>query len=105
MQRYLEDLALWGFNLIVYGFDIHKYENIEDPAAQAMLARMDAIGRTAKQLGLDVGLGIAVNDGYAHSPEAMRADWTAGHDGYTHELAATIIWNSAPINPARKSCC
>ncbi len=30
IQRYTEDLALWGFNLIVFGFDIHKFESIHD---------------------------------------------------------------------------
>ena len=102
MQRYMEDLALWGFNLIVFGFDIHKFESIHDPAAQAMLGRMNVIGRTAKQLGLDIGMGIAVNDAYANSPEAMRADWTAGHDGYAHELAAHYHLELCPNKPGAK---
>jgi hypothetical protein len=102
MQHYMEDLALWGFNLIVFGFDIHKFESIQDPAAQAMLRRMNAIGRIAKSLGLDIGMGIAVNDGYANSPEAMRADWTAGHDGYIHELAAHYHLELCPNKPGAK---
>jgi hypothetical protein len=102
LQRYIEDLALWGFNLVVFGFDIHKFEGIEDPAAQAMLQRILAIGRTAKKLGLDTGLGIAVNDAYANSPVAMRADWTAGHDGYIHELAAHYHLELCPNKPDAK---
>jgi len=102
IQRYTEDLALWGFNLIVFGFDIHKFESIHDSAAQAMLQRMNLIGEAAKKLGLDVGLGIAANDAYANSPEAMRADWTAGHDGYTHELAAHYHLELCPNKPGAK---
>ena len=102
IQRYIEDLALWGFNLFVFGFDIHKFEGIHDPAAQAMLQRLILIAETAKRLGLDVGLGIAVNDGYANSPEAMRADWTAGHDGYTLELAAHYHLELCPNKPGAK---
>jgi len=102
MQRYLEDLALWGFNLIVFGFDIHKFESIQDPAAQALLGRMNVIARTTKKLGLDMGLGIAVNDAYANSPPAMRADWSAGHDGYTHELAAHYHQELCPNKPGAK---
>jgi hypothetical protein len=102
IQRYTEDLALWGFNLIVFGFDIHKFESLHDPAAQAMLQRMNLIGAAAKKLGLDVGLGIAVNDAYANSPETMRADWTAGHDGYTHELAAHYHLELCPNKPGAK---
>jgi hypothetical protein len=102
MQRYLEDLALWGFNLVVFGFDIHKFESIQDPAAQALLGRMNVIARTTKKLGLDIGLGIAVNDAYANSPPAMRADWSAGHDGYTHELAAHYHLELCPNKPGAK---
>ena len=102
IQRYVEDLALWGFNLFVFGFDIHKFESIHDPAAQAMLQRIILIGEAAKKLGLDVGLGNAVNDAYANSPEAMRADWTAGHDGYTLELAAHYHVELCPNKPGAK---
>jgi hypothetical protein len=93
---------LWGFNLIGFGFDIHKFESIHDPGAQAMLQRMNLIGEAAKKLDLDVGLGIAVNDAYANSPEAMRADWTAGHDGYAHELAAHYHLELCPNKPGAK---
>jgi hypothetical protein len=102
LQRYMEELALWGFNLVVFGFDIHKFQGIHDPAAQAMLQRINAIGGTAKSLGLEIGLGIAVNDAYANSPVAMRADWTAGHDGYIHELAAHYHLELCPNKPGAK---
>ena len=102
LQRYMEDLALWGFNLVVFDFDMHKFEGIQDPAAQALIKRMIVIGRTARNAGLDIGLGMAVNDAYANSPVALRADWTAGHDGYTHELGAHYHLELCPNKPGAK---
>ena len=103
VQRYMEDLALWGFNLIVFGLDPHKFASIDDPAAQVMLQRLNLIGEAAKKLGLDVGLGMAVNDAYSNSPEALRADWTAGHDGYVHELEAHYHQELCPNKPGAKA--
>lgn len=102
LQRYMEDLALWGYNLVVFDFDMHHYEGIHDPAAQAMLNRMNVIGRTARNVGLEIGLGMAVNDAYMNSPVAMRADWTAGHDGYTRQLGAHYHLELCPNKPGAK---
>ena len=43
VQRYLEDLALWGYNTVIVWFDMHQYDGIDDPAAQAMLKRLNAL--------------------------------------------------------------
>jgi hypothetical protein len=102
LQRYMEDLALWGFNLVVFDFDMHHYSGIQDPAAQATLKRMNVIGRTARNVGLQIGLGMAVNDAYKNSPVALRADWTAGHDGYTRELRAHFHMELCPNKPGAK---
>jgi hypothetical protein len=102
LQRYMEDLGLWGFNLVVFDFDMHHFTGIQDPAAQAMIKRINVVGKTAMNAGLDVGLGMAVNDAYANSPEALRADWTAGHDGYTRQLAAHYHLELCPHKPGAK---
>jgi len=82
IERYAEDLALWGYNSVFVWFDMHHFEGIQDPAAQAMIKRLNAILETAKDVGLDTGLTLVANEAYANSPVALRADWTAGHDGY-----------------------
>ena len=79
---YLEDLALWGVNALVVWFDMHHFNGINDPAALAMIQRLGELLRAAKSVGMQAGLGVLANEAYASSPEMLRADWTAGHDGY-----------------------
>jgi len=99
IQRYVEDLGLWGYNAIIVWFDMHHFEGMQDPAAQAMIKRLNAILRTAKDVGLDAGITLVVNEAYANSPPALRADWTAGHDGYTKELGAHFHLELCPHKP------
>lgn len=82
IERYVEDLGLWGYNSIFVWFDMHHFNGMEDPAAQAMVERLNAILSTAKRAGLKTGITLLANEAYANSPQALRADWTAGHDGY-----------------------
>ncbi len=83
IERYVEELALWGCNALSVWFDMHQYAGIEDPAAQRMIDRLRRILQAAGAVGIRGGLTMLANEGYANSPEALRADWTAGHDGYT----------------------
>ncbi|MCE5276871.1 MAG: hypothetical protein ABFD92_13480 [Planctomycetaceae bacterium] len=83
VQRYVEELALWGCNALSVWFDMHHYQGIDDPAAREMIDRLRAILSTANSVGIAAGLTTLANEGYANSPQPLRADWTAGHDGYT----------------------
>ena len=82
VKRYVEDLSLWGVNSYLVWFGIDAYNGMDDPKAQAMLARLRALLRTVKDLGLNASLGCVANDGYKNSPVELRADSTVGHDGY-----------------------
>lgn len=73
VQRYIEDLALWGVNSLSVWFDMHHFNGIEDPKAQAMLGRLRAFFETAKSVGMETGLTLIANEGYADSPVEMRA--------------------------------
>lgn len=73
VERYVQDLGLWGYNTVVVWFDMHHYSGINDPAAQAMLTRLKGILHAAKAVGLDAGLGVISNEGYGNSPGALRA--------------------------------
>ncbi|MCU0521170.1 MAG: hypothetical protein MUF84_10820 [Anaerolineae bacterium] len=83
IERYVEELALWGCNALAVWFDMHTYRGLDDPAAQAMIDRLRRILSAANAVGIRGGLTTIANEGYTDSPEALRADWTAGHDGYT----------------------
>ena len=86
VNRYVEDLALWGFNALHVWFDMHHYTGIDDPAAQAMLERLRRILGAAKRIGLQAGIGVLANEAYATSPEDLRADPNTTRAHYRVEL-------------------
>ena len=103
IERYVEDLGLWGYNAIFVWFDMHHFEGMQDPAAQAMIKRLNAILETAKDVGLDTGLTLIANEAYANSPAALRADWTAGHDGYFREPQGPLPRGTLPPQTGSES--
>lgn len=82
--QYVEELALWGCNALAVWFDMHHFAGIDDPAARKMLEHLNAILKAANRVGIRACLGVLANESYSSSPEELRADWTAGHDGYFH---------------------
>jgi len=97
--QYIEELALWGCNTLTVWFDMHHYTGIDDPAAQAMIVRLRAFLRAAESVGMRPGLLFLANEAYANSPESLRADWTAGHDGYTVEPGGHYHVEICPNQP------
>jgi hypothetical protein len=87
VERYVEELGLWGTNALTVWFDLHHYNSIQDPDAQAMIVRLHTILAAARRAGLMAGLLVLGNEGYASSPLELRADWTPGHDGCFKQLA------------------
>lgn len=73
VKAYLEDMALWGYNVLFVWYDLNQYQDIHDSKAQAMLARLNALFETARGLGLRTGTGAVANEGYGSSPVALRA--------------------------------
>jgi len=86
VERYIEDLALWGFNHLLVWFDRHHYHGINDPAARVMIARLRALLQAGKKIGMKVGLTALANEGYADSPAHLRADGNTGRAHYGVEL-------------------
>jgi hypothetical protein len=74
VERYVEELALWGCNALSVWFDMHHYTGIDDPEAQAMIARLHAILKAANGVGMGAALTSLANEAYATSPEELRAD-------------------------------
>lgn len=72
VERYLEDLALWGVNSIVMHFPCWQFEGFHDPAAQAALARQKQIMRAGKALGMRMGLIQVANESFKSLPDALR---------------------------------
>ncbi|NMA09144.1 MAG: hypothetical protein GX929_08545 [Clostridiales bacterium] len=75
LTEYLEDLALWGQNLLVVWYDMHDYTGIDDPKAAAYIERLRAILTAARGVGMMTGLTMLANEGYSTTPPELRADW------------------------------
>ena len=73
IQRYVEDLALWGFNELLVCYAMHHFNGADDPEAVAFRARLRAILLAAKRIGMDVSLMLSANAAYVNSPKEMRA--------------------------------
>ncbi len=86
LERYVEELGLWGYNCVGVWFDMHHYTGMDDPAAQEMVGRLHRVLKAANGVGLGALLIVLGNEAFTPSPVAMKADWTAGHDGYTRDL-------------------
>ena len=73
VERYVEELALWGCNALSVWFDMHHYRGIDEPEAQAMIERLKAILRAGNAVGIGASLTMLANEGYAESPARLRA--------------------------------
>jgi len=100
VKRYVEDLALWGYNYLAVWFDMHHFTGIDDPTAVTMLERLRAILRAAEGVGMRLALTTLTNEGYSTTPEALRAtDTKRGHYGVevcpaTSEGEALVLQNA-----------
>ncbi len=99
VENYIEDIALWGFNTLSVWFDMHTYRGIDDPAAQAMIERLRAMLGAARRIGMKTSITTLANEGFKDSPPALRADWTAGHGGYTREPGGHYHVELCPSQP------
>lgn len=86
--RYIEELALWGCNLLMVWFDMHHYAGIDDPAAQAMVRRLRTMLETAQGVGMQSGLAMLANEAYANSPLEQRGDFRWKENGYKSNIGA-----------------
>lgn len=81
---YIDDLAFWGMNTLRLWFDMHHYRDMEEGMEKVI--RLKAIIKHAKSMGIKIAITTLANEAFKDSPEALRADWTSGHDGYVREL-------------------
>ncbi|OGV50107.1 MAG: hypothetical protein A2017_03370 [Lentisphaerae bacterium GWF2_44_16] len=71
--KYVEDLALLGYNALMMWADKHHYENAEDPDYINFCERLKSIYKAAALVGLKPILGVLCNEGFSTTPEALRA--------------------------------
>jgi len=73
LNRYMEDLALWGVNALVFHFS-PKAENNAGIATADEVAQFRSLFREAKKLGLSVGLIAEPNMGRSDAPKEILAE-------------------------------
>ncbi|MCX7414592.1 MAG: hypothetical protein NTW36_14275 [Planctomycetia bacterium] len=73
IERYVEDLALWGTNELKVWYDMHHFNGFDDPTAVAFRDRLRSILLAAKRIGMDISLVVVANDAYGDSPAELRA--------------------------------
>ncbi len=72
IERYIEDLALWGTNSIMFWYDMHHFKDEKDPEGTAFLDRLRQIAIAARKVGMGVSFTMTANEGYGESPEELR---------------------------------
>jgi len=85
IRRYVKELALWGINALCVWFDMHHYNGIDDPKASEMVSRLRMILEAAQVCGMKASIGVLSNEGFATTPDDLKADWRAGQNGYIRE--------------------
>jgi hypothetical protein len=82
VRHYIEELALWGFNLLTFWLDMNwfPYGFWQDPASRGMkmVARLRTISETARACGMQVGAVGVANEGFHFQPPPeLRTDIAA----------------------------
>lgn len=75
VYRVIEDLALRGCNSLLVWYDMHHYNSIDDPESFKMIERLKAMLSYANHIGMQGSLIMLSNEGFATSPENLRADY------------------------------
>lgn len=85
VRKYIEDLALWGYNSLSFWFDMHPFASIRDQRVHPFLERLKSFARFGKRLGMRIVLCGQANEGYNSTPERLRATPT-GRSHYGVEI-------------------
>ncbi len=87
VERYVEDLALWGINTLWTWFDMNWHRagfwDDADSRGSRMVARLRHLNTVARRLGMRVGLTGIANEGFSHQPPPeLRAHPGAQRGGF-----------------------
>lgn len=74
LERYIEELLLWGYNTIALILPVIDLYSFEDEAAQRMIEKSRTIYKVAKKLSMETGLLICPNQGLRGADHALDAD-------------------------------
>ncbi len=106
IAEYLEDLALWGYNSLIMWIDKHHFQGAEDPKLALFVERARKIYKAGAAVGLKPIICGLANEGYANTPEPLKATYPgrsfyycevcpstqAGRDLIQKNLRDTLEW-------------
>lgn len=95
--RYIEELALWGYNHLQVWFDMHHFTSADDPEAIKMRKRLARFLRAGKSVGMKSGLTMLANEGYSTTPEHLRAHKVDFTDFFGVEICPSVPGGSELI--------
>lgn len=72
LQHYVEDMALWGYNMLLLWYDWPAYDGFDDPVAVKARKRLHTILKAAHDIGIDAAWADQANAGYRNSPDSIR---------------------------------
>ena len=81
LEKYLEELLLWGYNTIVCIIPVVNLESFEDTLYFEMVAKVKSIFTLAKKIGMRVGITINPNQGFKTAPHEFNADLSYESEG------------------------
>jgi len=96
VQRYIEDLGLWGANVVMVGFPFWHFRGFDDPAGRRTLEQMRGILKAGKAIGLQVGLQQCPTAGFSTAPKEIRVTAVPDDLGRRGHFGD----NCCPSNPA-----
>ncbi|MBN2377752.1 MAG: hypothetical protein JXD22_15250 [Sedimentisphaerales bacterium] len=82
VERYIEELGLWGVNCISMWYDMHHFQGADDPEAVEFRKRLKRYAQKARSIGLGVSFGVIGNEAYGNSPQHLRAVAGAERGGF-----------------------
>ena len=94
--EYLESLALWGQSALCLWFDMHHFEGLDTPEAEAMLQKMLRLFEKARSLGMKTSLTRLPNEYYVGAPAELLAENTLADGRYRERLCGFYYTELCP---------
>lgn len=74
LERYLEDMMLWGYNTVYSSMGVVNMDTLDGPMFRQTAERFRRTFRAAKALGMRIGLGLSPNQAERSAPHEFDAD-------------------------------
>lgn len=74
LTRYIEDIALWGYNTVLLVFPIINLFSWDDPETAKSFSQIKRVFNIVKELGLNTGWGMVPNQDFKNPKKEFKAE-------------------------------